>query len=110
MPCSLGHKVLLLYPDQFCSLGMTFVGMQQAQEFISMTVLLNEMKGGHYEFLQYPPTGRLPKDMPSLSPIYFGSVKCKDYDCRLHLYLGEGVTGDWGLGKCHHYLWGKRNT
>ena len=48
--------------------------------------------------------------MPQLKPVCFGSRRCKGFETRLHSYLGEGFTGDWGLSKCTHYLWGLRNT
>jgi hypothetical protein len=84
---------------EFCSLSMAFVGMQPAQDSVSMTAMLNEMKRGLYKFLKDPPAGSLPQDISSRWPDCFGSRKCKGYKLKLHSWK-----------KCHYYLWDMRNT
>ena len=74
-----------------------------------MAAMRCEMEGGECKFLTDPPKDGAFK-IPQLKPIYGGSHECKDYETKLHSYLGEAYAGDWGLGKCHHYLWGCRNT
>ena len=94
----------------FCALGMAFVGMQPASDTVSLDAMRREMEGGVCEFLRDPPKDKPSAVMPQLKPVCFGSRRCKGYETKLHSYLGEGFTGDWGLSKTSHYLWGLRNT
>ena len=83
--------------------------MQPACAPISMAAMHRDMDSGKYEFLTDPPTDDV-YDIPRLMPICFGSHKCKGYKTKLNSYLGEAYMGDRGLGKCHHYVWGCRDT
>ena len=85
---------------------MGFAGMQPSSDKISIAAMLREIEGGECEFLQRPPKDEPDKKMPTLRPISFGSRTCKGNKTRLHSYLGEAFAGDWGMGKCHHYMWG----
>ena len=75
-----------------------------------MAAMIFEMAGGDYEFMIDTPKDMPNQIIPSLKPVCFGSRICKGYKTRLHSYLGEGFSGDYGLSKCSHYLWGMRNT
>ena len=88
----------------FCIKSMDFVGMQLAQDAISMSAMRQEMEGCKYEFLTDPPTNGAARNIPCLKLVCFGSRKCKGYKIKLPSYLGKAFAGNWGLGKCHHYL------
>ena len=83
----------------FCAKEMVFVGMQPANDAVSLDAMRREMAGGECEFLKDPPKGS-PKDLvPKLKPTCFSSRRCKGYELRLHSYLGKGFTDDRGMGK-----------
>ena len=94
----------------FCAKGMAVVGIQPVNDPVLLDAMRHEMAGGQCEFLKDPPKGGFKDLVPRLKPVCFGSQRCKGYELRLHSYLGEGFAGDWGMGKCSHYIWGARNT
>ena len=81
----------------FYAAGMAFVGMQLANDTFSLDAMCREMAGGECMFLKDPHKGGSPELVPRLKPVCFGSRRCKGFETRLHSYLGEGFTGDWGL-------------
>ena len=104
------HRKRTYIQPGFCQIGMAFVAMQPVRDEASMATMLSEMKGGTCEFLKDPPKDNPTQIMLRLKTVTFGSQKFKGYERKLHSYLGEGFAGDWGLGKCSHYLWGMQNT
>ena len=73
---------------------MASVGMQLANDTISLDAMYREMAGGECIFLKDPPKGGSPELVPRPKPVCFRSRRCKGYETRLHSYLGESFTGD----------------
>ena len=89
----------------FCSHGFGVIGLQPTNTKASLLAMRREIAGGECEFMRDNAPGK-----PALRPICFASRRSKGYEKRLHLYLGEGFAGDWGMGKCHHYMWSSCST
>jgi hypothetical protein len=43
-----------------------------------------------------------------LNPICFGAQKCRGNEVQLHSHLGKYFTGDYGINKVRHYVFGQR--
>ena len=80
-PCLARRDFYLRFYIQadFCAKGMGFVGMQLANNEVSIAAMYREMAGGKYKFWRDQPREDSERTMPLLRPVYFGSRRCKGY-------------------------------
>ena len=57
----------------YSALGMGFVGMQPANDAVSLAAILRKMDGGPCKFMKDPPVNNKTKIMPQLQPVCFGN-------------------------------------
>ena len=97
------HKKRLYLCTDYSALAFGFVALQPADDKDSLAAMRREIRGGPCELMTSGST-------LYLRPVAFGSRKTRGNEKRLHLHLGEGYSGDWGINTCRHLCWGMRFT
>ena len=90
---------LIKIRTNFSSFGFGFVVLQPSDDAASISSAQDYRSGKGYTFMTK-------ESKATLHPVCFGARKTRGNEARLHSHLDEGFSGDWGINKCRHYVYG----
>ncbi len=101
-PCLMrfNHQRLIVLRTDFSSRGFGYVLCQPGNNEASTAAMIAYQSGADFSFMTKSTTA-------ALHPVAFGTQPCRGKKVCLHSHLGKGFSGDYGMNKCRHYLFGQ---